>query len=176
MTIYETKRLMLDEWRRLRSEHAELLGVSIRVSKRMTRTLGSCRFRRVGTGHGCVSMPFEVVISHSLLTCGTEQVFDTLRHEAAHALAGLKAGHGPEWQAMAVRLGARPKTCGDLSLAQQAARAEVTKPRFTIRCARCGIEDTRHRVTKQRRWQYDVGALRHGGSCGGVLTLHDDRS
>ena len=168
-----TRRLLMDEWRTLRSAHAELIGVSIRISKRMTRTLGTCRFKRVVGGP---SVCFEVVISHSLLSCGIDQVKDTLRHEAAHALAGIAAGHGPLWKTWCRVLGAKPNVCGTLSVAQQEARAEVTKPRYTIRCSRCGIEDTRHRVTRQKRWQYDTNTLRHGGSCGGVLTLNDNRS
>ena len=35
-------------------------------------------------------------------------VTDTILHEIAHALAGPKAGHGPEWKAIARRLGATP--------------------------------------------------------------------
>lgn len=38
-----------------------------------------------------------------------EEVRDTLRHEAAHALAGFHAGHGRRWRAAAIRLGARPE-------------------------------------------------------------------
>lgn len=37
------------------------------------------------------------------------EVHDTVNHEVAHALAGYGAGHGREWKAIAVRLGARPE-------------------------------------------------------------------
>jgi predicted SprT family Zn-dependent metalloprotease len=40
-------------------------------------------------------------------------VVDTLLHEIAHAIAGVKAGHGPVWQAVALRLGATPRACDD---------------------------------------------------------------
>jgi predicted SprT family Zn-dependent metalloprotease len=40
-----------------------------------------------------------------------ETVLDTLRHEIAHALAGPAAKHGPRWKAIAVRLGATPRSC-----------------------------------------------------------------
>jgi predicted SprT family Zn-dependent metalloprotease len=40
-----------------------------------------------------------------------ESVLDTLLHEIAHALAGPKAGHGPAWKAIAVRIGATPRAC-----------------------------------------------------------------
>ena len=38
-------------------------------------------------------------------------VLDTLLHEIAHAIAGPGAGHGPSWKAVAMRLGATPKSC-----------------------------------------------------------------
>jgi predicted SprT family Zn-dependent metalloprotease len=40
-----------------------------------------------------------------------ESVHDTLLHEIAHALAGPKAGHGPAWKEIAIRIGASPRAC-----------------------------------------------------------------
>ncbi len=40
-----------------------------------------------------------------------ELVTDVILHEIAHALAGPGAGHGPAWKSIAVRIGARPKSC-----------------------------------------------------------------
>ena len=37
------------------------------------------------------------------------QVTDTILHEIAHALAGANAGHGPDWKAVARRIGAIPR-------------------------------------------------------------------
>ena len=34
---------------------------------------------------------------------------DTILHEIAHAIAGVEAGHGPAWKAVAQRLGATPR-------------------------------------------------------------------
>ncbi len=39
-----------------------------------------------------------------------DSVLDTLLHEIAHALAGPTARHGPAWKAVAVRLGATPRS------------------------------------------------------------------
>ena len=39
-----------------------------------------------------------------------ELVTEVILHEIAHALAGPEAGHGPEWKAIAIRLGARPRS------------------------------------------------------------------
>jgi hypothetical protein len=36
-----------------------------------------------------------------------EQLWETVAHELAHAVAGHEAGHGPEWKAAARRLGLR---------------------------------------------------------------------
>jgi predicted SprT family Zn-dependent metalloprotease len=42
-----------------------------------------------------------------------EQLWETLAHELAHTVAGHDAGHGPEWKAVAKRLGLRsPKAAG----------------------------------------------------------------
>jgi predicted SprT family Zn-dependent metalloprotease len=38
-------------------------------------------------------------------------VRDTLLHEIAHALVGPGEGHGPKWQATALRIGATPRAC-----------------------------------------------------------------
>ncbi len=43
------------------------------------------------------------------------EVYDTLRHEIAHAIAGADADHGPRWKAAAVAVGARPERCAPVS-------------------------------------------------------------
>jgi predicted SprT family Zn-dependent metalloprotease len=65
------------------------------------RRLGVCkhRARRIEIG--------EYYARHN----PAETVLDTLLHEIAHALAGPGAGHGPQWRAIAVRLGATPRAC-----------------------------------------------------------------
>jgi len=92
--------------------------------------LGDWRFRWGSTRHriGCcrwwqktieISLPF-------VLVADAAEVLDTVLHEIAHALVkneavagqgelgliGLRA-HGPEWRAMACKLGARPRACTD---------------------------------------------------------------
>ena len=58
-----------------------------------------------------------------------ELVTDVILHEIAHALAGPEAGHGPEWKAIAIRLGARPRSCApepeDMRTRRLATRASV---------------------------------------------------
>lgn len=67
-----------------------------------------------------------------------EQIIETVRHEAAHALAGSAAGHGPEWRAWARALDARPARCGAhdtwLNYAPEAKRSY----KYEILCGKCG--------------------------------------
>lgn len=42
---------------------------------------------------------------------GPEGMRDTMLHEIAHALAGFKAAHGPDWKAVCRRIGAEPERC-----------------------------------------------------------------
>lgn len=41
---------------------------------------------------------------------------DTLLHEIAHALAGAKAGHGPQWKNIAKNLGAKTTRCANIAI------------------------------------------------------------
>lgn len=43
------------------------------------------------------------------------QVMDTLLHEVAHAIAGHKAGHGPEWREVCRDLGCTPRAMTNLN-------------------------------------------------------------
>lgn len=68
---------------------------------RTKRRLGACKHR---TKQIEIS---EYYARHS----PAETVLDTLLHEIAHAIAGPGAGHGPAWKAIAIRLGATPRSC-----------------------------------------------------------------
>lgn len=172
MSTTEMRQAILDEWRTLRAEHSELEAVSIRFSKRMTRTLGSCRFRRDRLDRFAPAKCFEVVISESLLACGLEQVTDTLRHEAAHAIAGLEAQHGPVWKAVARSIGCSATRCGELTDEQREARAAAQSPaKYTIRCAKCGIKDDRRSMKTSTKRTFNLGMASHGAGCGGLLEL-----
>ena len=62
------------------------------------------------------------------------EVRDTILHEIAHALAGVKARHGPAWKAVARGIGATPKARSEES-AEVRARRQAAKARF-----RAGME------------------------------------
>lgn len=53
---------------------------------------------------------------------GEADVRDTILHEIAHALAPEFAHHGPEWKAIAARIGADPTRCYDASVDTPPAR------------------------------------------------------
>lgn len=60
----------------------------------------------------CRSSERTIGLSTPLTVLHTpDQVRDTVLHEIAHALVGPRHGHGPTWQAMAVRVGASPERC-----------------------------------------------------------------
>ncbi len=64
------------------------------------RELGRCQFR-----DQAILISRNHAVSHA-----PECVEDTILHEIAHALAGHYAGHGPKWKAIALRVGAIPKS------------------------------------------------------------------
>ncbi|MDB5349954.1 MAG: hypothetical protein JWN86_1201 [Planctomycetota bacterium] len=65
------------------------------------RRLGVCKYR---------TKRIEIAEYHARNN-PPETVLDTLLHEIAHAIAGPAAKHGPDWKAVAIRLGATPRAC-----------------------------------------------------------------
>ena len=63
--------------------------------------------RRLGA---CLERPNIIEVARWHAAHGEpREVTDTILHEIAHAIAGVKAGHGPAWKAVAKRIGATPK-------------------------------------------------------------------
>lgn len=164
-----TERILRQEWRRLRSEHPALQPVSFNVNGRLRRKLGHCRFR--------FGKPYEIEVARSLTLDPRlqEQALETLRHEAAHALAGYEAGHGPEWKRWASRLGARPTAAcrsGDLTTDEQRALRETTarQAKWTVGCRECVTVGHRHRAA--------MSTIRGSvcGKCGGQLRWKDNKT
>ena len=71
------------------------------VVDRAKKRAGICR-----SGERTIGLSGPLTALHT-----QEQVRDTVLHEIAHALVGPRYGHGPTWQAMAVRVGAAPERC-----------------------------------------------------------------
>ena len=83
--------------------------VPIRISERMTRSLGTISYG----GRGEDRRVREIAISADLLSPANRAVLeDTLLHEMAHAEAWLRhghRGHGAVWRTIAERVGCTPR-------------------------------------------------------------------
>lgn len=119
------------------------------------RQLGVCRYDRQ-----------RIELSVHLVDGNSESaVRETLLHEIAHALAGPRAGHGPKWKAMCMRVGAKPQRLDH--------EATMPQGRWRAKCPACGEAYHRHRRPTARRTYHcracgpQRGRLRfldHGGS------------
>lgn len=87
----------------------QLPDIPLRVSRRMTRTLGTIAYATEGEAR----VVREIAISADLLRpANAAQLADTLLHEMAHAEAWIRhghRGHGKVWRAIAARVGCRPR-------------------------------------------------------------------
>lgn len=102
-------RALFDRFNRERFDRL-LPDVPLRVSQRMTRSLGTVRYDPAGGG------VIEIAISADLLHPPNRALLeDTLLHEMAHAEAWLRhghRGHGALWRRIAERVGCTPRaTC-----------------------------------------------------------------
>lgn len=92
-----------------------LPSIPLRVSHRMTRSLGTIRY-----GPEAI---IEIAISADLLLPSNRDVLnDTMLHEMAHAEAWLRhghRGHGPPWRAIAERVGCTPRATCRASIQRQ---------------------------------------------------------
>lgn len=97
---------------------------------------------------------------HLVLLNDEEQVRDVVLHEVAHALAGHRAGHGPEWRRMARVVGARPERCYPATVA--------TPPRpWTATCPSCSRTWEHYRRAEgmacaRCSWRHDGGSYDPG--------------
>lgn len=119
-------------------------GWTVRADGRLKRALGL-------TKYGTKTIHLS---PHWLDINGPDQAVETAAHEAAHAIAGSRTGHGPEWQSWAKHLGARPEPC--------ATDATPPQAKWYAVCDACGaIAAERHRLS--RKWRQ--GNIYHA-SCG----------
>ncbi len=101
-------RALFDRFNRTRFD-GSLPVIPIRLSGRMTRTLGTISYDSVG-GRRRVR---EIALSADLLIPHNRAALeDTMLHEMAHAEAWLRhghRGHGPAWRSVAERVGCTPR-------------------------------------------------------------------
>lgn len=97
------------------------------VNNRLRTTAGQCRTNR----------RLIELSGHVMREWDTADVIDTILHEIAHALTPKDRGHGAEWQAKCVEIGAKPDRTYSKDL-------PVSK-RFEGKCSQCDFTVERAR-------------------------------
>ena len=87
----------------------------------------------------------QITLSRFMLECGEsmESMKGTIMHEIAHAIAGHKAGHGPQWAKVMIELGQEPRRCRE-------ARGAVIKHKWYRKCPSCDYKKGYHRRPKDK--------------------------
>lgn len=95
---------------------------------RAKRRIGGTHFIQIGE----TILPTKITLSkHWAAILSEEEIRDTILHEIAHALAGKNANHGPQWRAIARKVGARPERC-------KAPGGVAVEKSITANCPKCG--------------------------------------
>lgn len=121
---------------------------------------------RLQTTAGTASLrECRIDLNPRLRDIGPEQIDRTLRHEAAHLLAGWRAGrrriqtHGPEWRAACADLGIPGEpACHNLPFPRR--RLE---PKFFYQCPGCGLIVRRVRRLKRNTACFRCCRFHNGG-------------
>jgi len=79
---------------------------------RPKKALGFCQWFKGSRGHDAIG---QIVFSKHFLHIANDKIKDVILHEIAHAIAGHKADHGPEWRMVCREIGAIPEPCADLT-------------------------------------------------------------
>ncbi|WP_439108039.1 SprT-like domain-containing protein [Congregibacter sp.] len=70
-------------------------------------------FNRARRSYGQAHRDGRVVLSNTFVgTTAFADLEDTIRHELAHLIAGIRYKHGPRWRKVAISLGATPRASG----------------------------------------------------------------
>ena len=101
---------------------------------------------------------------HPRVLADPGQMRDTLAHEVAHVIAGIDAGHGPEWRRWARVLGHTGERCATQVAAERVGieRAPRRPMRPVAKCSRCDYTVHRRRALPRTK------VYEHRG-CGGRI-------
>lgn len=111
--------------------------------------------RRIGACHWAPAR--KITLSYDLTVKVSEELIrDTILHEIAHALAGHRAGHGPDWVRTARSIGCTGDRCYDYN------EVEPIEGKYVATCLGCGRVFYMHRMIKKH-------ARRSCKKCGPVL-------
>jgi hypothetical protein len=97
-----------------------LPAIPLRLSRRMTRTLGTIAYGSAGDRRTVREIALNADL---LLPANASVLVDTLLHEMAHAEAWLRhghRGHGAVWRRIAERVGCEPRALARLRVARRA--------------------------------------------------------
>lgn len=137
-----------------------LRNVEVKVSGQLTRAAGSCTFR---TGQPCLIKLSSKILCHESVP--ESEILDTIRHEIAHAAAGLAAQHGPIWVRCAQAIGCNGEQFHSLHDACRAAARKRTVVEVSCsHCDRAFGKLSRVGETRVRKW-----LDRHRCPCGSPL-------
>ena len=107
-----------------------LRNVEVKVSGQLTRAAGSCHWQ---PGQPCLIKLSSKLLCHE--SVAESDVIETIRHEIAHAAAGLAADHGPLWVRCAQAIGSTGERFHQLHTACRAAAPQ--RITVDVRCETC---------------------------------------
>jgi predicted SprT family Zn-dependent metalloprotease len=168
-TILEVAREELVRFREIATDEERVLlqTAHFKLNRRLTKAAGRASARQGHVSFGKVELSPKIFLDPKNAEVFEEELRDTVRHELAHLLAGVDAGHGPAWAALAPRFGFVP------SPKAVHLRRSVNRRRFLILCAKCD----RHLATKrQARRPSAWVARRRSGCCTATLKIEDGGS
>ncbi|MFT4769134.1 MAG: hypothetical protein ACI8RN_002274 [Glaciecola sp.] len=112
-------------------------------------------FNRARRSYGHAHADGRIVLSNTFVgTSATTDLEDTIRHELAHLIAGIRFKHGPRWQQVAASLGARPRASGRSESSEL--HEKMSDAPFTlIAVMRDGEERAMRRVFRRARRYVD---------------------
>jgi predicted SprT family Zn-dependent metalloprotease len=153
---------ILEELAAANPHHAAALRrVKFSWNMRRTKTVGLCRKWRDDLR---IDVEFSwKVFAHDE---NMELFHDTVRHELAHAVNDIGAGHGPKWRRTAREFGANDSR---FCTVPKSVHNHPRHRRWVVTCEGCGF--TTHITTRRRN------AMRSGkknythNNCGGVIVL-----
>lgn len=131
--------MTIEDYKKLITNEMNLTGLIERgwradISKRFHRALGKC----------CFGSKKIILSEYFVLANSAARVRTTILHEIAHALAGSKAKHGPEWKAVCLKIGGDAKRLADSNSFEK----DPSKYPHTYVCPNCGYQV--HRNSKKR--------------------------
>lgn len=128
----ESIKIIKSEFDRLVLMYPGLKQWTLNFNKNSMKVIAHCRWKKSKKGQ--VINCREINFSKKFLGyMSYEQIIDTVRHEVAHAIDFERRGtsdHGPIWKAVAVEVGANPKSMAHEGFVSPRSRLE---PKFVCR-------------------------------------------